>query len=194
MTELPISDEEPKNSSNKFLNYWLQFRQIVQRNKVISLVLAVVLIFGFYKVIAPKIPVFNSLTCSSLKKELNKIDITRKKNWDDYQSEVSRLGQIDQFADYGTLYVNQVGNVSRRLVQFYTSNIQGFDAMLQNEHCVNVGNVKSLRKVTGESIDFFNGKPNSSGDTFNPYSGWNTSLQNIFYSLIELYKDKQVGR
>ena len=109
----------------------------MSENKLLSIALIAVLVFGFYKVVAPKISLLNPITCSGLKKELSGQDVEGRQIWDEYQSEVSRLGLIDANISYD-IWRNQVGNVHRRAVQLISNELKKYEMGYKKPHCVNV--------------------------------------------------------
>jgi hypothetical protein len=177
---------EPDNSRSRFLGYWMRFSKLAKEKKVISLVLVIVLMFGFYRVVAPKIPIFDSLTCSGLRSEVKELDILRRDSWNLYQEEVSRLGQISSDDYY--VRVSQVENVARRLVQLRMIDLDVTNVVLETGHCLNVqrSSVLVLQTTIQGDIDFLQGKRFQNGEKWNPYSGWDSEYYDTFTNLIGL--------
>ena len=180
------SINEPDDSRSRFLGYWMIISKFTKGKKVVSLVLVIVLMFGFYRVVAPKIPIFDSLTCSGLRSQVKELDVIRRDSWNLYQEEVSRLGQINRDDYY--VQVSQVGNVARRLVQLRMIDLDATNLVLQTEHCLNVerNSVIALQATIQGDIDFLQGKTLQNGKKWDAYSGWNSEYYKTFSNLIGL--------
>lgn len=156
-----------------------------RRSKVIASILSIVLILSFYKVFAPKIDFLNAITCSGLKKELRAMDVNGREIWNEYQSEVSRLGQIDVY-DNNQLWLNQVANVSRRASQLLNNDLAGYELMLQNGHCVNIDSVKSAQSSARRNLNFIAGKVmQDNGKFWSPEWGWSSTYYSQYYDFSE---------
>ena len=180
------TEKEPKEARSRFQYYLMQLNQRVKQNKIVSIFLVLVLVFGFYTVAAPKIPLFDSLTCSGIRSDVKELDIVRRDIWNQYQIEVSRLGQIN-FDDY-EIQDNQVRNVARRMVQLKSSDLEVLDKVLQTEHCLAVDKDELIktRLAVKDDLDFLQGTTKRNGENWNPYSGWNSEYYRVFANLIEL--------
>jgi hypothetical protein len=178
--------KEPREARSRFQYYLMHLTQRAKRHKIVSILLVLVLIFGFYTVVAPKIPLFDSLTCSGIRSDVKELDIVRRDIWNQYQIEVSRLGQIN-FDEY-EVQDNQVRNVARRMVQLKSSDLEVLDKVLQNEHCLTVDKYELIktRLVVKDDLDFLQGTTKRNGENWNPYSGWNSEYYRVFTNLIEL--------
>jgi hypothetical protein len=153
--------------------------------KLIAGVLVAVLLFGFYNVVAPKINLLNPITCSSLKKELAAKDVIGRQIWNEYQKEVSRLGQTEMYRNT-QLWVNQVGNVSRRATQLLNNDLAGFEMMLEKEHCVKVDYVKTAKMNAQSNLNFIAGRVlQENGNYWSPQWGWDSG----FYSQYGEFKE-----
>lgn len=186
LKESSVTENESGENKSRFQYYLTTLTQRAKRNKVISVLLVIILMFGFYKVVAPKIPLFDSLTCSGLRSQVEEMDVIRRDSWNQYQAEVSRLGQIN-FDEYDTRD-NQVSNVARRLVQLRSNDRDVADLVLQTEHCLSVDKAEVIKfRVSAQSdIDFLQGRKSIDGKNWNPYSGWNEKYYDTFVNLTEL--------
>lgn len=164
-----------------------QFTKLTKRildNKLIAGVLVAVLLFGFYKVAAPKIGLLNPITCASLKKELAAKDVIGRQIWNEYQTEVSRLEQTEMYGNT-QLWVNQVGNVSRRATQLLSNDLAGYELMLQKAHCVKLDYIKAAKANTQRNLDFIAGRVlQDNGNYWKPEWGWDSN----FYSQYAEFK------
>jgi hypothetical protein len=142
--------------------------------------------FGFYRVVAPKIPLFDTFTCAGLRGQVEEMDVIRRDSWNQYQSEVSILGQIN-FDEYDTRD-NQTSNVARRLVQLRSNDLDTVDLVLQTEHCLSVDKAEVIKfRVSAQSdIDFLQGRKTINGKNWNPYSGWDAKYYDTFFNLTDL--------
>jgi hypothetical protein len=173
--ENKAQDETSNQTHPQFAN----LTKIIFDNKLIAGVLVVVLLLGFYKVAAPKISLLNPITCSSLKKELAKIDVVGRQIWESYQLEVSSLSQIEPYSDY---YYMQVANAARRAKQLNINDAQRFLLMIGKPHCVK--DVEAL-KIRVESIktilDYLDGVRNVEGKIFTVENGWNSGYYPMYF-------------
>ena len=148
----------------------------MSENKLISIALIAVLVFGFYKVVAPKISLLNPITCSGLKNELDKKDIQGRQIWNDYQSEVSRLGLIDSGMNYD-IWRNQVGNVQRRAVQLISNDLERYKVGYTKPHCVNFAVLNYLNTLGKKNLSILSGQTSlDDGNYWNYDYGWGTGL------------------
>lgn len=158
----------------------------ISNNKLLAGVLVAGLLLGFYKVAAPKISLLNPITCSSLRKELVAKDVIGRQIWNEYQSEVSILGQTEEYGNT-QLWVNQVGNVSRRATQLLSNDLTGYELMLEKEHCVDVAYVKAAKVNAQRNLDFIAGRVlQKNGNYWSPEWGWDSR----FYSQYFDFKEK----
>ena len=166
-----------------------QFANLTKRvldNRLIAGVLVAVLLFGFYKVAAPKISLLNPITCSSLKKELAAKDIIGRQLWNSYQVEVSNLSMVKM---YSNEYFLQVGNTARRALQLAINDLEGYQMLNEKPHCVKEMQVlTSTIKMTSQTVDYLSGKVEIDGKKFDTYNGWNTSYYNSYYEFNVLLK------
>ena len=148
----------------------------MSENKLISIALIAVLVFGFYKVVAPKISLLNPITCSGLKKELAVKDVQGRQIWNDYQSEVSRLGLIDSGINY-EIWRNQVGNVQRRAVQLISNDLEKYKVGYTKPHCVNFAVLNYLNTLGKKNLSVLSGQTSlDDGNYWNYDYGWGTGL------------------
>jgi hypothetical protein len=174
-------DETSNQTHPQFAN----LTKTISDNKLIAGVLVVVLLLGFYKVAAPKISLLNPITCSSLKKELAAKDVIGRQIWNEYQTEVSRLGQTEEYGNT-QLWVNQVGNVSRRATQLMSNYLAGFEMMLEKEHCVKVDYVKAAKVITQSNLDFIAGRVlQNNGNYWSPEWGWDSRIHSQYLEFKE---------
>ena len=153
-------------------------------NKLIASILVIVLLFGFYKIAAPKISLLNPITCSNLKKELAAKDIIGREIWNSYQVEVSNLSRSPL---YSNEYYLQVGNTARRALQLASNDLEGYLMMNKKTHCVR--DEQELTKLINEAkltIDYLSGSGSFEGKKFDVYNGWNTSYYNTYRDFSEL--------
>ena len=149
----------------------------MSENKLISIVLISVLVFGFYRVVAPKISLLNPITCSGLKKELSGQDVEGRQIWDEYQSEVSRLGLIDANISYD-IWRNQVGNVHRRAVQLISNELKKYEMGYKKPHCVNVPVLDYLKTQDKKALSVFAGQTALENGIYWSYDyGWPTNYR-----------------
>ena len=150
----------------------------MSESKLLSIVLIAVLVFGFYKVVAPKISLLNPITCSSLKKDLAAKDVIGRQLWNAYQVEVSNLSQVQE---YSNQYYLQVGNAARRMLQLSINDLEGYEMLQDKPHCVN--DMKSLKITldgTTLNVRYFSGVGLIGGKKFDVYNGWNTNYYNAY--------------
>ena len=160
----------------------------MSENKLISIALIAVLVFGFYKVVAPKISLLNPITCSSLRKELAAKDVIGRQIWNEYQAEVSILGQTEEYGNT-QLWVNQVGNVSRRATQLLSNDLTGYELMLEKEHCVDVAYVKAAKVNVQRNLDFIAGRVlQNNGNYWSPEWGWDSRFYSQYYEFKEKFR------
>ena len=151
--------------------------RMMSENKLISIALIAVLVFGFYKVVAPKISLLNPITCSGLKKELAAKDVQGRQIWDEYQSEVSRLGLIDSGVNYD-IWRNQVGNAQRRAVQLISNDLEKYEIGYSKPHCVNVPVLDYLKTQDKKALSVFAGQTALENGNYWSYDyGWPTDYR-----------------
>ena len=164
-----VANNQISNLKNKFLE-----------NKLISIVLVAVLVFGFYKVAAPKVSLLNPITCSSLKKQLKERDAIGREVWNQYQSEVSKLGITDVSVSYEIWY-NQVGNVHRRAIQVISYDLEKYQLGYSTPHCVNIPVLDYLKAQDEKALSIFSGKlPLDNGKYWSYGYGWPTDYRKGF--------------
>ena len=155
-------------------------------NKLISIALIAILVFGFYKVVAPKISLLNPITCSGLKKELAAKDVQGRQIWDEYQSEISRLGLIDSGISY-EIWRNQVGNAARRALQLNLNDADGFLLMKTKPHCVkDIAKLDERITTTNTAVRYLPGIGTINGEKFSVDNGWPVDYYRA-YSDFSLY-------
>jgi hypothetical protein len=177
-SDLPLEESSSKETEsgfarNRFHNYWIILSQTFKSNKVVSLVLIVILLIGFYKTVAPKISLFNPITCASLKRDLAAKDVIGRQIWNSYQEEVSRLSQVDLNSNS---YFLQVGNAARRALQLNINDDEGYQMLKSKPHCVK--NISVLEDVSGGTdlvINHLNGTGTIDNKKFSVYDGWNVN-------------------
>ena len=153
----------------------------MSENKLISIALIAVLVFGFYKVVAPKISLLNPITCSGLKKKLAEKDVQGRQIWDEYQSEVSRLGLIDSGINY-EIWRNQVGNVQRRAVQLTSNDLAKYEIGYTKPHCVKIADLNYLKTISEKNLSLLTGKtPLDNGNYWNFDYGWPTDAYSKYF-------------
>lgn len=158
-------------------------------NKLISIVLVVVFVFGLYKVAAPKVSLLNPITCSSLKKQLKERDAIGREVWNQYQSEVSKLGITDVGLSYEIWY-NQVGNVHRRAIQVISNDLEKYELGYSTPHCVNIPVLDYLKAQDEKALSIFSGKtPLDNGKYWSYDYGWPTDYRKGFIEF-ELFLKK----
>jgi hypothetical protein len=170
--------DQPSNlTSNQFTN----LKKKISENKFIAAILVAVLVFGFYKVAAPKITLLNPITCSSLKKELGAKDVQGRQLWGEYQSEVSRLGLIDSGISY-EIWRNQVGNVQRRAVQLISNDLAKYDIGFTKPHCVKIAVLNYLNTISKKNLSVLAGQtPLDNGIYWNFDYGWATGIYSKYF-------------
>ncbi len=167
--------DQPSNTAN---NQASNLKKKFRENKIISIVLVVVLFFGFYKVAAPKISLLNPITCSGLKKELAKKDVVGRQLWNEYQAEVSKLSEFQQFPNQ---YYLQVGNVARRMLQLSINDLQGYEMVQEKPHCAeDLEVLKAVIDIVNIRINYLKGVGLMEGKKFDVYNGWNTDFYNSY--------------
>ena len=150
----------------------------MSENKLISIALIAVLVFGFYKVVAPKISLLNPITCSGLKKELAALDVQGRQIWNAYQQEVSGLSRVEM---YSTAYYSQVGNAARRALQLNINDGEGYLKMKVKPHCVkNFAELEEAIELTNTAIRYLNGVGTLDGKKFSVDYGWNAEYYQIY--------------
>ena len=153
----------------------------MSENKLISIALIAVLVFGFYKVVAPKISLLNPITCSSLKKELAAKDLEGRQLWEEYQSEVSRLGLIDLATSY-QIWRNQVGNVQRRAVQLISNDLAKYEIGYTKPHCVRIADLNYLKTTSKTNLSVLTGQtPLDNGNYWNIDYGWPSGAYSKYF-------------
>ncbi len=164
--------------SNLVDNQIFNLKNKLIENKLITIVLVVVLVFGFYKVVAPKISLLNPITCSGLKKELAKKDVIGRQLWNEYQAEVSKLSEFQQFPNQ---YYLQVGNVARRMLQLSINDLQGYEMVQEKPHCAeDLEVLKAVIDIVNIRINYLKGVGLMEGKKFDVYNGWNTDFYNSY--------------
>jgi hypothetical protein len=155
--------------------------RMISENKLISIALIAILVFGFYKVVAPKISLLNPITCSGLKKELAAKDVQGRQLWEEYQSEVSRLGLIDSGISY-EIWRNQVGNVQRRAVQLISNDLAKYEIGYTKPHCVNIVDLDYLKTISEKNLSVLTGQtPLDNGNYWNFDYGWPTDAYSKYF-------------
>ena len=153
----------------------------MSENKLISIALIAILVFGFYKVVAPKISLLNPITCSGLKKELAAKDVQGRQIWEEYQSEVSRLGLIDSGISY-EIWRNQVGNVQRRAVQLISNDLAKYEIGYTKPHCVNIADHNYMKTISKKNLSVLTGQtPLDNGSYWNFDYGWATGIYSKYF-------------
>ncbi len=153
----------------------------ISENKIISIALIAILVFGFYKVVAPKISLLNPITCSGLKKELAAKDVQGRQIWDEYQSEVSRLGLIDSGISY-EIWRNQVGNIQRRAVQLISNDLAKYEIGYTKPHCVKIADLNYLNTMSKKNLSVLAGQtPLDNGNYWNIDYGWATGIYSEYF-------------
>jgi hypothetical protein len=184
VSESSESLQEPTQKNSLFSSSM----RIISENKLISIALTAILVFGFYKVVAPKISLLNPITCSSLRKELAAKDVIGRQIWNEYQAEVSILGQTEEYGNT-QLWVNQVGNVSRRATQLLSNDLTGYELMLEKEHCVDVAYVKAAKVNAQRNLDFIAGRVlQNNGNYWSPEWGWDSRFYSQYYEFKEKFR------
>ncbi len=170
-------DELPQKSTQKD-SFVSSSIQKMSENKLISIALIAVLVFGLYKVVAPKIDLLNPITCSGLKKELSALDVQGREIWNAYQQEVSGLTRVEM---YSSAYYSQVGNVARRALQLNVNNGEGYLKMKAKPHCVkNFAELEEAIELTNTAISYLDGAGTIDGKKFSVDDGWNTDYYQIY--------------
>jgi hypothetical protein len=167
-----VSSESPEELTQKNLISPSPLRRTTE-NKLLSIALIAVFIFGFYKVAGPKISLLNPITCASLKKELAAKDVIGRELWNSYQVEVSNLSLVQLNSNE---YASQVGNAARRVVQLKLNDLQGFELLQEKPHCVT--SLKELEKtIEGATftVNYLTGNEVIDGKKFDVWYGWNTN-------------------
>lgn len=174
--------ESTDKTSSQFA---LLLRKILD-NKLMAAVLVIVLLFGFYKIAAPKISLLNPITCSNLKKELAAKDEVGREIWNSYQVEVSNLSRSPL---YSNEYYLQVGNTARRALQLATNDLEGYLMLNGKPHCAkDKEQLTDFIKVTTQTIEYLSGRGEIEGKKFDVYNGWNTSYYNTYRDFSELFR------
>lgn len=155
--------------------------RMVSENKISSIALIVILVFGFYKGVAPKINLLNPITCSGLKQELAAKDVQGRQLWEEYQSEVSRLGLIDSGINY-EIWRNQVGNVQRRVVQLISNDLAKYEIGYTKPHCVRIADLDYLKTINKKNLSVLTGQtPLDNGGYWNFDYGWPTDAFSKYF-------------
>jgi hypothetical protein len=174
--EVSESSESPQGSTHKDSLISISIRKLSE-NKLISILIVTVLIFGFYKASAPNISLLNPITCSGLKKELAAQDVQGRQIWNEYQSEVSRLGLIDATISYD-IWRNQVGNVHRRAVQLISNELKKYETGYGKPHCVNIPVLDYLKRQDEKALSVFAGQTALENGIYWTYDyGWPTGYR-----------------
>lgn len=175
-------NEKPSGLSPTISSYTDKFRQ----NKLLASVLALILIFGFYKIVAPKIEILNSITCASLKKEVSSRDKIGRELWNSYQNEVSNLSLVEMYSD---AYYLQVGNAARRALQLEMNDQSGYLLLHEKPHCVKDNKSLNLRiSSTSTIINYLNGSGMITEKRFSVDNGWNVDFYNAYLELSNFIK------
>ena len=170
-------NEAQDESSNQTHPQLSNLTKKISDNKLIAGVLVALLLFGFYKVAAPKISLLNPVTCYGLKEELAAQDVQGRQIWDEYQSEVSRLGLIDSGVNYD-IWRNQVGNVQRRAVQLISNDLEKYEIGYGKRHCVNVPVLDYLKTQDKKALSVFAGQTALENGNYWSYDyGWPTDYR-----------------
>jgi len=150
----------------------------MSENKLITIGLIAVLVFGFYKIAAPKISLLNPITCSSLKKELASKDVIGRQIWNAYQEEVSNLSRVDAFS---SAYFSQVGNAARRALQLNLNDAEGYLLMKTKPHCVkDTAKLDERISATNTAIKYLQGIGTINGRKFSIDNGWNVDYYQAY--------------
>jgi hypothetical protein len=174
------SSTSPGESTQKDSTIPSSLRKLSE-NKLITIGLIAVLVFGFYKIAAPKISLLNPITCSGLKKELAAKDVQGRQIWDEYQSEVSRLGLIDPGISY-EIWRNQVGNVQRRAVQLISNDLAKYEIGYTKPHCVKIADLNYLNTISKKNLSVLAGQtPLDNGNYWNIDYGWATGIYSKYF-------------
>jgi len=172
------SSESPQESTQKDSPIPSSIRKMSE-NKLISIALIVVLVFGFYKVVAPKISLLNPITCSSLKKELASKDVVGRQIWNAYQEEVSNLSLVEAFS---SAYFSQVGNAARRALQLNLNDADGFLLMKTKPHCVkDIAKLDERITTTNTAVRYLQGIGTINGEKFSLDNGWPVDYYRVYY-------------
>lgn len=164
-------NEAQDETSNQTHPQFTNLTKRISDNKLIAGVLVAVLLFGFYKVAAPKISLLNPITCSSLKKELAAKDVVGRQIWNSYQVEVSNLSLVEM---YSTAYYSQVGNAARRALQLNLNDAEGYLLMKAKPHCVkDLSNLEERIVATNTAISYLQGIGTIDGKKYSVDNGWN---------------------
>ncbi len=148
----------------------------LSKNRLIAIGLIAVLVFGLYKIAAPKISLLNPITCSSLKKELAGKDVIGRQIWNAYQEEISNLSSVDSSA-----YYYQVGNVARRALQLNINDAEGYLLMKKKPHCVkDIARLDETIAATNTAIRYLQGIGTIDGEKFSVNNGWNANYYQTY--------------
>ena len=175
--EINVSSESLQEPTQKDSLISSSMRKMSE-NKLISIALIAVLVFGFYKVVAPKISLLNPITCSGLKKDLAAKDVVGRQLWNSYQIEVSNLSRVEM---YSTAYYSQVANAARRALQLNLNDAEGYLIMQSKPHCVkNMAAVNVKVETANLIIKYLQGTGTVEGKTFSVDYGWNVDYYNNY--------------
>jgi hypothetical protein len=170
--EVSESNESPQDSTQKDSLISTSIQKM-SGNKLTSILVIALLIFGLYKVVAPKISLLNPITCASLKKELVAKDVIGRQLWNAYQVEVSNLSQVQVNSNE---YASQTGNAARRVVQLKMNDLQGYALLQDKPHCVkSLNELKTVIDGTTFTIKYLSGEEVIDGKKFDVWYGWNTN-------------------
>jgi len=170
------TNKESQNAENIVHYFWKILIQKFKGNRVVSSVLVIILIFGFYKTVAPKISLFNPITCASLKKDLAAKDVIGRQIWNAYQEEVSDLAKVSVYSSSNSYY-SQVGNAARRALQLQENDKEGYLLLKSKPHCVkDLLGLETRLEATEFAIRYFKGYESVNGKRFSIYDGWNVSF------------------
>lgn len=158
----------------------------ISENKIISIALIAVLVFGFYKVVAPKISLLNPITCSGLKEELANKDALGRQLWNSYQTEVSNLSMVEMYSD---AYYLQVGNSARRALQLNLNDVDRYSLLKSKPHCVkSLADLSVEMETTNLITKYLQGTGTIDGKSFSVDIGWNADYYRVYIDFIDYIK------
>jgi hypothetical protein len=183
--EVNESNESPQEPTQKDSLISTSIRK-VSENKLISIALIAVLIFGFYQVVAPKISLLNPITCSGLKEELANKDALGRQLWNSYQTEVSNLSMVEMYSD---AYYLQVGNSARRALQLNLNDVDRYSLLKSKPHCVkNLADLSVEMETTNLITKYLQGTGTIDGKSFSVDIGWNADYYRVYIDFIDYIK------
>ncbi len=179
------SSESPAESTQKESFISSSIRKMSE-NKIISIALIAVLVFGFYQVVAPKITLLNPLTCSGLKKDLAAKDALGRELWNSYQTEVSNLSMVEM---YSSAYYLQVGNSARRALQLNLNDVERYLLLKSKPHCVKaIDDLDVKIETTSLITKYLQGTGTIDGKSFTVDIGWNADYYRVYIDFIDYIK------